>query len=171
MGKRLKVNLGCGLRKDKGWYGIDIRDFKGVDCVMNIGEEKLPFEDNSVDQIKAIHVLEHLYPDELFFCIEECFRVLKPKGFFKIEVPKAGTPAYYINPDHKIQFVEDTFGFFQVPSEGIDPHGYLKGFWHVQILKNENPEAITVKMYPNKPNGKFDYVKVKRIIDRDVKCC
>lgn len=154
------LDIGCGKRKAGGWFGVDIRHYDGVDKVMDIGSEKLPFKNNSVDEIKSIHVFEHLTPEKLFFCMEECFRVLKPKGKLHVEVPKAGTPAYYIHPDHRIQFVADTFGFFQVPSEGVDHHGYLKGFWHVGVLPDSPEEAIHVDMYPNKPNGTFDYEEV-----------
>jgi len=164
---KISVDLGCGMRKAVGnssewWYGVDIRPFKDVDFVLNIGKDKLPFEDDFVDFIRAIHLFEHLYPEELFFAVEECWRVLKPTGCLHVEVPKAGTNAYYIHPDHKIQFMKDTFGFFQVPGneEHVDPNGYLKGFWHVEVLENGNPEAITVEMYPNKPGGKYPYVEV-----------
>jgi hypothetical protein len=156
----IKLDYGCGKRKENGWFGVDIRKYPGVDHVMNIGKHKLPLEDDSVDEIKCMHVLEHLYPEELFHAMDEAYRVIKPTGSFTIEVPKAGTPAYYINPDHKIQFVQDTFGFFQVPFEGKDPHGYMKGFWHVQINKIENDQVINVTLYPNKEGGRYPYVKI-----------
>lgn len=158
----MKINLGGGMKKMEGWVNVDIRPFPQVDYVLDIGKDKLPFEDNSVYEIFADNVYEHLTPDQLFFSIEECFRVLKPKGFLTVAVPKAGTKAFYIHPDHKIQFIEDTFGFFQVPDNPRhkDPHGYLKGFWNVTIIDQPNPEAVWVKMYPNKPGGEYPYVEV-----------
>jgi len=169
LNKEICIDLGSGMRtmKDNGsekWYGVDIRKFEGIYYVLDIGKEKLPFKDNSVKFIRSIHLFEHLYPEQLFFSVDECWRVLKPKGCLHIEVPKAGTMAYYIHPDHKIQFVENTFGFWQVPANGKDPHGYLTKFWHVSVLKNGNPENITVEMYPNKPHGRFPF---KRIIPID----
>lgn len=155
----MKVDLGCGKRKRQGFIGIDIRKFKGVDFVLDLEKADLPFPDDFVDLIVADHLFEHFTPDGLFHCIDECWRVLKPKGFLYVKVPKAGTKAFYLHPDHKIQFIEDTFGFFQVPA-GKDPHGYLKYFWHINILKSENPEAIRVRMYPNKKGGKFKYKEV-----------
>lgn len=166
MESKILLDIGCGLRKTirEGWecIGIDSRSFDGVDIVANIGKDKFPLEDNSVDEIRSIHVFEHLYPEELFFCMEECFRVIKPSGLLHIEVPKAGTPAYFIHPDHKIQFMEDTFGFFHVPHQGKDPHGYMKGFWHVNIIKEGTYEQhIKVDMFPNKEGGRFPFVEVK----------
>ena len=161
-GKKIRVELGCGMRKPVDTFGIDIRDYKSVDLVANVGKESMQFPDDSVEEIRSIHLFEHMYPDELFYCIEECWRIPTPSGTLHVEVPLAGTLAYYIHPDHKIQFVQDTFGFFQVPAGGIDPHGYLKVFWHVGIRHNSNPENITAQLHPNKPGGKFEYVEVTR---------
>lgn len=157
-----KVDIGCGLRKFEGHFGIDTRKLPGVDLVMNVSRKKLPFENDSVKEIKAFHVLEHLYPEGLFFLMDECYRVIAPDGFMQVEVPKCGTPAYLVNPDHKIAFTEGTFSFFQVPYQGLDRHGYLKGFWNVQVNKMENTEAINVTLYPNKEGGKFPFVKIQR---------
>ena len=160
-----RVDLGCGMRKKQGAIGIDSRPYVGVDHVLDIGKDRLPFEDNSVLEIYSIHVFEHLYPEELFFCMAECFRIIHPDGRLHIEVPKAGTPAYYIHPDHKIQYVEDSFGFFQVPAEGVDPHGYLTGFWHVDVDMSPTRfmQHIHVNMYPNKPNSShFPYKEITR---------
>lgn len=169
--KKISVDLGCGMKKlDKGdgWLslGIDNRSFKGVDYVIHLGKDKLPFEDDSVDYLYTSHLLEHLYPEELFFLVEECFRVLKPQGTFDISVPKGDTLAYYIHPDHKIHYLPETFSFFQVPADGVDPHGYLKGFWHVTANVDEsNPHAVKAYMYPNKPNGRYEYKKIKLFSD------
>lgn len=170
MAKDKYLDLGSGYKKrpstpTEEWLGIDIRKFPNTDYVLDLGKDKLPFEDNSISGIQAIHLFEHFYPEQLFHCIEECFRVLKGTGKLHIEVPKAMTPAYFIHPDHKLPFLEDTFGFFQVPGdkEHNDPHGYLKGFWHVCIIEQPFNQHIHVDMYPNKPNGRFNYVEVKQL--------
>jgi len=168
------IDLGSGMRKPEDnekekWYGLDIRPFKRVDYVLNVGKEIWPFEDNSVDYIKSIHLFEHFYSHELFHAMEEAHRVLKPDGYIHIEVPKAGTPAFYIHPDHKLHFIEGTFSFFLVPdNEGnIDPHGYLKGHWHLKKLEADplNGENITAELIPNKPGGELPYTEVKRYED------
>jgi len=162
---RTKLNLGCGMKKKKGFVGIDIRPFEGVDHVLDVGKDKLPFEDNSIRYILADHLLEHLYPEQLFYCIEECWRVLKPTGVLHVRVPKAGTQAWFLDPDHKIHFTKDTFGFFLPPATGKDPRGYLKGFWHLNFIKQSNPEAIEVKMYPNKVGiKKYEYKSIDKVV-------
>lgn len=163
----LKISLGCGMRKPEGYFGIDIRKFEGVDDVIDIGKQSLPFDNDCVDEIEADNLYEHLTSEQLFFSIDECYRVLKPTGFLFIKVPIFGTQAWLIHPDHKMHWNKDMVGFFLVPGneEHKDPHGYLKGFWHVEFCeKTDYPdmpeEALWFKLYPNKEGGKYPYVKV-----------
>lgn len=158
----IRVELGCGMKKPDGYIGIDIRPYKCVDYVLDLGKDRLPFDNDSVDEFRAQHLFEHFTSNGLFWCVEECWRCLKPSGELKIAVPKAGTPGWFLNPDHKIHFVKDTFSFFQVPAGGVDPHGYLKHFWHVSVL-DAWEEEIRVIMYPNKRgNLRYPYQEVKR---------
>jgi SAM-dependent methyltransferase len=166
--KQKVVVLGCAFRKPKGAIGIDIRPFEGVDHVLDLEKDILPFEDNSIDVIKSDHIFEHL-GDGFLFCIDECFRVLKPTGVLEISVPNFPGKGALIHPDHKRFFIPDTFGFFHVPSDGIDVHGYLKGFWHIDHIEFTD-ENIACNMTPNKPGGKYNYVKVKRKDGQDINC-
>ena len=43
------------------YIGVDIRQNSGVDKVCDFETEKLPFTDNSVDEIVTIHTLEHIH--------------------------------------------------------------------------------------------------------------
>lgn len=155
------VDLGCGKRKKPGYIGIDVRPFKEVDFQIDIEKDKFPFKDNSIDAIDSESMFEHLTSRGLFHCIDECWRVLKPKGQIRITVPKFPCGISVLHPDHKRFFIPDTFSFFQVPADGIDPHGYLNGrFWHVSILSKEDDIIISVIMYPNKKNGVYEYKKI-----------
>jgi len=60
------------------YIGVDIRQNSGVDKVCDFETEKLPFTDNSVDEIVTIHTLEHVH--KLEHVIQECHRILKPNG-------------------------------------------------------------------------------------------
>lgn len=167
MGSEIKDNwldVGCGLRKAGGWIGLDIRKFDGVDFVLNVGKDDFPFPDNYFSKIQSIHTLEHLYPEELFHCVDECWRVCKPDGFFHVEVPAFGTQAWNIHPDHKLMWNKDMLSFFQPPDSGVDPHGYLRGFWHVEFLEHPNPETLEWNWYPNKPGiTRYPYKEVKGV--------
>jgi len=55
----MKLNLGCGRKKIKGYLNCDISKEVSPDKVVDL-ERKLPFKDNSVDEIVANHVLTHI---------------------------------------------------------------------------------------------------------------
>ncbi len=84
--EQIKLELGAGKRKMKGWATIDMND--SCDIFMDL-RSPIPFPDNSVDQIYSSHVLEHFYYQDLVNLVAECYRVLKKSGSFKVAVPNA----------------------------------------------------------------------------------
>jgi predicted SAM-dependent methyltransferase len=78
----LRLNLGCGNKKVEGFVGVDIKD---ATIVADI--RALPFDDESVDEIMAIHVCEHFYTHEIASVLKEWMRVLKPNGRMVLELP------------------------------------------------------------------------------------
>lgn len=78
-----KLNLGCGLRKLDGWVNVDIAD-ADVTCDITL---PLPFADESVDVVMAIHVLEHFYVWDAKTILDQWLRVLKPGGVLILELP------------------------------------------------------------------------------------
>ena len=105
----MKLDLGCGNRKHEGYIGIDLEFKEGVDIVRDI-EKGLPFSDETIDEIYASHILEHL--KELNFVMEECYRILKKDGMMRIIVPHAATIEAIRDPSH-VRFInEQTFHYF-----------------------------------------------------------
>lgn len=51
----------------------------------------LPFADGSVEEILAIHVLEHIAPGSVVKTLREWHRVLRPGGLLQVHVPNART--------------------------------------------------------------------------------
>ena len=82
IGTSIRLNLGCGKRLIDGFIGVDLKD---ADVEADI--RKLPYEDESVDEIMAIHVCEHFYVHEIAKVLREWYRVLKPGGRLVIELP------------------------------------------------------------------------------------
>jgi predicted SAM-dependent methyltransferase len=106
----LKIDLGCGPQKKKGYIGIDKIALPGVDFVYDF-EKGLQFlPDNCVDEIISSHLLEHI--DNLEFLLTEIHRVLKPNGVKKIIVPHFSNPYYYSDYTHKRFFGLYTFDYF-----------------------------------------------------------
>lgn len=81
----LMVNLGCGKDIRIGWENIDQFPGTGVNKVIDFSYDPLPYPDNSVDEILASHVLEHIINWEAL--VKEYYRVIIPKGKLTIKVP------------------------------------------------------------------------------------
>jgi predicted SAM-dependent methyltransferase len=79
----LRLHLGCGKRILPGYVNIDI----GTSGDMSADIRHLPFEDTSVDEIYASHVLEHFGRHEVANVLSEWSRVLRPGGQIYIAVP------------------------------------------------------------------------------------
>lgn len=97
------VDLGCGAGKDleivrkyhpnSELFGIDFEKSNKIhlssirvnSIALNIENEKLPFENNSVDLVIANQVLEHT--KEIYWINHEIFRILKVGGYLYLGVP------------------------------------------------------------------------------------
>jgi predicted SAM-dependent methyltransferase len=75
----VRLNIGAGGTIIPGYTPIDIKD--GVEA------GKLPYADESVDEIYASHVLEHIPHARTALVLQEWRRVLKPGGVVRIGVP------------------------------------------------------------------------------------
>ncbi|MDE1330738.1 class I SAM-dependent methyltransferase [Vibrio aestuarianus] len=108
------LDVGCGQKKLEGSIGIDFSPMSDADIVLNLNEEKLPFDDNEIDYIYSSHCMEHLTKDGFLSVISEVYRVLKPTGSFFLTVPYFLTTANLANIFHNNQicFNEHTFRFF-----------------------------------------------------------
>ena len=91
----IRLNLGCNDFKLNGFINIDKDPVVKPDLVVDAS--KLPYEDNSVDEIYAGHLLEHFSYDE--DVILEWKRVLKYGGVITITVPDVEKSLKLFNED------------------------------------------------------------------------
>ena len=82
--KNIKLNLGAGGINYPGYLSVDLYDDR-ANILMDI--TKLDFDDNSVTEILASHVFEHLNPYHTFDILQDWLRVLKPGGKLVMEMP------------------------------------------------------------------------------------
>lgn len=108
-----RIDLGCGLNKAKDYIGVDICPASDADIIHDC-EKKLPFEDNSIDEIRAYDFLEHIHQDKIISVFNEIWRVLKPDGILKFKVPDAmkGQGAFQ-DLTHRTYFTQNTFKYFE----------------------------------------------------------
>lgn len=121
----LKLNLGSFVDTlGYNWTNIDIlavqqyipKDHKFRQWDLRRG---IPYPDNSVDLIRASHLIEHFTLEEAHNLCREIYRVLKPGGFARILTPDAHLILkHYLNGDmsyfNQIQPPE----YIQAPTEG-----------------------------------------------------
>ena len=91
----VKLNLGCGDKILDGYINIDVVDAragKKPDFICDL-RDLSKFESNSVDEIMAIHVVEHFWQWEVVDILKEWTRVLKPGGKMILECPNLITAA------------------------------------------------------------------------------
>lgn len=97
----VKLDIGCGKHKKDGFIGIDRIKFDGVDVVCHVGTERLPYEDDSVEEVYTSHFLEHLSAVERINFVNELFRVLKPGAKATVIVPHYASSRSYGDPTHQ----------------------------------------------------------------------
>ena len=86
-----KINLGAGEDIIEGYLSLDRHNYNGkIDIICDLDKNKLPFKDNSIDEILTKHTLEHLRDPDLI--IAECHRSLKVGGLLHIIVPHYSLP-------------------------------------------------------------------------------
>ncbi len=157
----LRLDLGCGPRKTEGFIGVDIHDWQGVDVVADL-TRRFPFPDNSVDEIKAYDVIEHL-PDRLH-TMNEMWRICKPEAIVDILVPSTDGRGAFQDPTHVSFWNINSFKYYSIEfPEYLDLcksygfHGAYKlislsqeetgdGVFHVrailQVIKHNNEEYL-----------------------------
>ena len=83
----MKLNLGCGDDILPDYDNIDMYDFRS-DKVIQSNIVTLPdYLDDSVDEILATAVIEHLTIKDFDDAIRRWFQILKPGGFVQTECP------------------------------------------------------------------------------------
>ena len=83
-----RIIVGAQSTRQFGWiplqqYDLDIRDERNW---------ARRFSPNSLNAVLAEHVLEHLTYDEAAEAARNCFRYLKPDGYFRVAVPDGFHP-------------------------------------------------------------------------------
>ncbi len=83
----VRLHLG-GVETKPGWRIVNVQDGPHVDYLGDVTDVARGFADESVDEIYASHILEHLgYDKALPETLKELCRILKPEGRFYIAVP------------------------------------------------------------------------------------
>ena len=81
----MKLNIG-GKEKKKGWHVLNIQKKDGADFIGDISDLS-QFKDDSIEEIYASHVFEHINQKNINKTLLGINRILKKNGKFYISVP------------------------------------------------------------------------------------
>ena len=82
-----KLELGCGQRPTDGFLHQDITKQPGVELDFECQPWEIPLEADSLSQVIALGIMEHLRFAEVRMTSAHVLKILKPKGIFLFEVP------------------------------------------------------------------------------------
>lgn len=86
----IKLNVGCGpdiKPVGKGWVNIDGNQNEGVNLVIDLANQELPFPPNTVDHILAQNIIEHISRHKQKKFVTNLYDKLKIGGTITIEMP------------------------------------------------------------------------------------
>jgi len=112
----------------QAYITLDRVMLSGVDIVCNI-TNRLPFKNETIDEIICIHVLEHI--QNLEFVMREFHRILKPGGMLRIWTPHCFSPGAFGDSTHVRFFTFETLKQF----DKAHPTSYYYDF-HFQFIKS-----------------------------------
>ena len=118
----MKLNNGAGHDIYDGWINHDIAALPGIDVVHDLNLTPWPWNDESMDEVVAYDVIEHL--DDFIKIMEELWRVMAVGGRAKIRVPYMGSWSFAADPTHRRAFHESTFMFFDPTSSLCQERSY-----------------------------------------------
>lgn len=109
----MKLNIGSGYKKYPGFTNVDSDKNCKPDYVLELDDVNLvlPFDDNSVDEIKAYHIFEHIGAGYLKL-LQEVYRVCKSGAIIDVRVPHPNHETYLNDPTHKRPITVEGFRLF-----------------------------------------------------------
>ena len=95
----IRLDLGAGDKREPGWIHVDqVTRKEGVpppEVIADISKP-LPFPDDYADEIRSIHVVEHMYRSKIGDILKDWVRVLKPGGKMALECPNLRACLYFM---------------------------------------------------------------------------
>lgn len=109
----MKLNIGSGYKRYPGYLNVDNDKNCNPDYLVNIDDVNLilPFDDNSIDDIRMYHILEHV-GQGFFRLLQELYRVSKPGTIWDIALPYPRHDVAIIDPTHVRMILPETFRLF-----------------------------------------------------------
>ena len=108
----IRLDVGCGENKQRGWVGMDCRPLPGIDIVHDVQVFPWPIPDESCFQVLLSHLWEHVEPKYRICLMDELWRIMKKEGQLLISSPYATSIGAFQDPTHYGCPNEATFTYF-----------------------------------------------------------
>jgi len=110
----MRLNLGCGGKKYPDWINVDKFPTCSPDQVVDLEQFPWPWPDNSVDEVRMFHVLEHLGAQTEIYLriIQELYRVCRDNAVIHIIVPHPRHDDFLNDPTHVRVVTPGSFSLF-----------------------------------------------------------
>lgn len=154
----VKVDLGCGQRRQDGFIGVDKVPGEKVDIVHDLESYPWPFEDNSVDEVNCSHYIEHVVDIVAF--MDEMWRIMKPGAKAMIQAPyyssvRSMQDPYHVRPISEMTFLyynkqwRETNGLNHYPIKADFDFTYGYGMNPPWNTKNDETRVFAITHYIN----------------------
>lgn len=111
------LDVGCGIKKYPGAIGIDNNKASAADVLCDLDHVPYPFRDNSFDEIRVIHVIEHV--SNVIRAMEEFHRLARPGGRIFLVTPHYTDFSSFCDPTHKWHLTSYSFRYFGEDNAGF----------------------------------------------------
>ena len=108
----IRLDIGCGGNKNKGFVGLDRRPLDHVDIVHDLEVFPYPLEDESCLTIVGSHIVEHIKPWLMIDFMNELWRIMKPEGQLAFAHPYGVNSLFVQDPTHCNPCSQTTWLYF-----------------------------------------------------------
>lgn len=124
----MKINIGGGYKKYEGFLNLDLDPHTNPDFVVNLEVDKLPFDDDTISEVKAHHILEHM-GEGFFHLMKELYRVCKDGAIIDVVVPHHRHDIFLADPTHRRPILIEGMRLFskKFNKAHIDSYGSSSG--------------------------------------------
>lgn len=112
------LDVGCGINKYPGSIGVDVNPHSRADVLCNLDHFPYPFRDNSFDELRAVHVIEHVA--DVVRTMEEFHRLVRARGTVYIVTPHYTDFSSFCDPTHRWHLNTFSFRYFGADHGGYD---------------------------------------------------
>ena len=116
------LDVGCGINKYPGAIGVDRNLASRADIICDLDRFPYPFKDNSFDELRAVHVIEHV--SDVVRSMEEFHRLVRAGGRIHIVTPHYTDFSSFCDPTHRWHLNTFSFRYFGEDHGGF---GYYTG--------------------------------------------